>query len=589
MKQFFKTLLAVIFGNVIFYGIFFIFIIILFVGLAMSATDDNKADIPSSSILKLQINSGLSDMSENQSFNFGTNDETKSAMSIFDLIAGIKKAKNDTKIKGLWLALNYNEELTYAQIDIIRAALKDFKSSKKPIIAYGEAVSQKMYYLSSIADKIYVNPNGGLDVRGFGAQLMFYKNTLDKLEIQPQIFYAGKFKSATEPLRLDKMSEESRQQTRELLSDIAENVIGNIADDRKLSAVEVNAAINAMKTNIPQEVMAIKLIDGAKYQDEVESEIKKLTKMDADEKLNLTSIQDYIGDKNILDKSGDIAVYVCEGDIIDGKSQEGSIGSATVVKDLRALAEDDAIKGVVLRINSPGGSALASAVMLREINLLKKKKPVVVSMGNYAASGGYYIASSGTKIYAEPNTITGSIGVFGIIPNIGKLLNNKLGVTFDEVELHEHAVVGVNKNFDPIESAKMQQEIDYIYNTFKSVVSEGRKITMDSVESIAQGRVWSGERAKQIKLIDEIGGLDAAIRYSASITNSNAKNYYFYNQRKNQFEQFMEEFSTSSAMNYIQTKWLKSMLGDYASYFESLHSYHSLKGAQARMMYEVRI
>jgi protease IV len=589
MRQFFKTLLAVIFGNVIFYGIFFLFFILLIVGAVVSASDEAKVDIPSSSILKLQLNSGLSDMSENQGFNFGATNESTASMSIFDLVGGIKKAKNDSKIKGIWLALNYNEELTYAQIDIIRAALKEFKTSKKPVFAYGETVSQKMYYLSSLADKVYVNPNGGLDVRGFGAQLTFFKNTLDRLEIQPQIFYAGKFKSATEPLRLDKMSEENRQQTRELLSDIAENVVGNIAQDRKLSAVDVNAAINQMKTNIPQEATATKLIDGVKYIDEVESELKKMTKIDAEDKLTMTSIQDYISDKTILDKSGDIAVYVCEGNIIDGKSQEGSFGSATVVRDIRALAENDAIKGVVLRVNSPGGSALASAVMLREINLLKKKKPVVVSMGNYAASGGYYIASSGTKIFAEPNTITGSIGVFGIIPNIGKMLNNKLGVTFDEVELHEHAVVGINKKFDAIEAAKMQQEIDYIYTTFKTVVSEGRKITMDSVESIAQGRVWSGERAKQIKLVDEIGGLDAAIKYTASITKSDASSYYFSNQRKSQFEQFMEEFSASALVEYFQSKWLKSMLGDYATYFESLKSYQSMRGAQARMMYQVVI
>lgn len=588
MKNFIKTLFAVIFGNAIFFGLFFVFFLLLIIGAAASSSDADEVNIPTNSILKLQINGGLSDLSANKEFIIGNNNNANSLIGIYDLVDGIKKAKNDSKIKGIMLSLNYNEQMTYAQIDILRAALKEFKTSKKPLIAYGETISQKMYYLGSLADKIYVNPNGGLDIRGFGAQLTFFKNTLDKLEIQPQIFYAGKFKSATEPLRLDKMSEENRQQTRELLTDIADNVIGNIAKDRKLTAEEVNASINQMRTNIPQETIGTKLIDAVKYYDEVESEFKKLIKLDADEKLNLASISDYISDQNHK-TSGKIAVYVAEGDIIDGKSQEGSIGSTSVVKDLRAMADNDEIEAVVLRVNSPGGSALASAVMLREINLLKTKKPVIVSMGNYAASGGYYIASSGSKIFAEPNTITGSIGVFGIIPNIGKMLNNKLGVTFDEVELNDHAVIGVNKNFDDIEAAKMQQEIDYIYHTFKSVVSTGRKIAIDSVESIAQGRVWSGERAKNIHLIDEIGGLDKAISYAASLTKTDVKDYFFFNQRKSQFEQFMEDFTSKSLVEYIQSKWLKSLLGDYAVYFESIQSYSSIKGAQARMMYEVKI
>lgn len=588
MKNFIKTLFAVIFGNAIFFGLFFVFFLLLIIGAAASNSDADEVNIPSNSILKLEINGGLSDMSANKEFIIGNNNNANSLIGIYDLVDGIKKAKNDSKIKGIMLSLNYNEQMTYAQIDILRAALKEFKTSKKPLIAYGETVSQKMYYLGSLADKIYVNPNGGLDVRGFGAQLTFFKNALDKLEIQPQIFYAGKFKSATEPLRLDKMSEENRQQTRELLSDIAGNVIDNIAKDRKLTSDEVNASINQMKTNIPQETIETKLIDAVKYYDEVESEFKKLIKLDADEKLNLASISDYISDQNHK-TSGKIAVYVAEGDIIDGKSQEGSIGSISVVKDLRAMADNDEIEAVVLRVNSPGGSALASAVMLREINLLKTKKPVIVSMGNYAASGGYYIASSGSKIFAEPNTITGSIGVFGIIPNIGKMLNNKLGVTFDEVELNDHAVIGVNKNFDDIEAAKMQQEIDYIYHTFKSVVSTGRKIAIDSVESIAQGRVWSGERAKNIHLIDEIGGLDKAISYAASLTNTDEKDYFFFNQRKSQFEQFIEDFTSKSMIEYIQSKWLKSLLGDYAVYFESIQKYSSINGAQTRMMYNVII
>jgi len=563
--------------------------VLLIVGASMSGKDSKKLNIPSNAILKLNISEGLSDMPQNKEFSFGNNEDETMSASIYEVIDGIEKAKSDDNIKAMWIPLNGNSSLSYAQLDLLRKAIANFKTSKKPVLAYGEVVSQKMYYLACLADKLYVNPNGGMDIRGFGAQLQFFKNTLDKLEITPQIFYAGKFKSATEPLRLDKMSDENKQQTRELLSDISKNVITNIAKDRKLTDSNVINAINQMQSSIPNDALAAKLIDGEKYVDEVEGELRKMLRFSEDEKLNFTSIKNYISENEDAKKKGDIAVYVAEGDIIDGKSTESSIGSATVVSDLRKMAEDDNIHAVVLRINSPGGSALASAVMLREIDLLKKKKPVVVSMGNVAASGGYYIASSGNKIFAESNTITGSIGVFGIIPNIGNLLKNKLGVTFDEVELNDHAVMGINKEFEPLEAAKIQLEIENIYHTFKSVVSKGRGLSMDSVESIAQGRVWSGVKAKQIHLVDEIGGLKEAIKYASTLIKSNENSYYFFNRRKSDLERLLEDFSGKAMMSYLQEIWLKSNLGEYSVYFDMLKKFESIKGAQARMMYQVVI
>jgi len=586
MRNFLKTLLAVIFGNVIFFGIFFLLMIGLAAGLAMSAKKD-KDEVKGDHILTLNIRSGLSDLSQEKDFDFGMGQGNQSAISIYDIIEGIEKAKQDKSIKAIWLQMNYNEELSYAQIDLLRAALNDFKSSKKPIVAYGEAVSQKMYYLATVADKIMLNPQGGLDVRGFAAQLTFFKKTLDKLEIKPQIFYAGKFKSATEPFRLEKMSDENKVQMKALLSDVANVVLSNIAMDRKLTLEVLNIAINEMRTSMPEDALNSNLIDKIAYLDEAEGELRKLMKVGEKAELKKMSMSSYLDEKFPSFKNEGIAVYVAEGDIIDGKADEGSIGSENMVKDIRAIADDEDIKALVLRVNSPGGSALASDVILRELEILKKKKPLIVSMGNVAASGGYYIASGAEKIFAEKNTITGSIGVFGIIPNIGQMMENKLGVTFDEVELHEHAAMGVYKNFDALEATKIQQAIDKIYLSFKTVVAKGRNLNIDTVENLAQGRVWSGSRSKELKLVDEIGGLKEAIAYTAKSNSLKPSNYFFYNQRKSDFEMLLEGFSNEDTKSSIEEKYLKSKLGSYAKYYDMLKSFESIRGAQMRMVYQI--
>ena len=586
MRNFLKTLLAVIFGNIIFFGIFFLLLIGLAVGVVIS-TKGSKVELKGDHILTLNIRSGLSDLSQDKSFDLGMGQGNQSAISIYDIIDGIKKAKNVKSFKALWIQMNYNEELSYAQIDLLRASVKDFKASKKPVVAYGEAVSQKMYYLGSAADKVMVNPQGALDVRGFAAQLTFFKKTLDRLEIKPQIFYAGKFKSATEPFRLDKMSDENKVQMKELLSDISNSVFSNIAADRKINLENLNLAINELRTSMPEDALSSGLIDKITYLDEAEWELKSLMKLGEKTELKKLSLSNYLEDKFPLFKNEGIAVYVAEGDIVDGKAEEGSIGSEDMVKDIRAMAEDKDIKAVVLRVNSPGGSALASDVILRELDILKKKKPLVVSMGNVAASGGYYIASGAEKIFAEKNTITGSIGVFGIIPNIGQMLENKLGVTFDEVELHEHAAMGVYKNFDALEAARIQQSIDKIYLSFKSIVAKGRNMNIDSLENIAQGRVWSGTRAKELKLVDEIGGLKDAIAYIAKSKSLNASNYFFFNKRKSDFEMLFEGFSNEDTKSSIEEKYLKSKLGSYSKYYDMLKSFENIRGAQMRMVYQV--
>lgn len=589
MKNFIKTIFAVLFGNMIFFGIFFLILIMIAVGASMSSSESKTVQIASSSILNLDLQGEFSDLPQHSDFELGKKNKLEHTYSMYELTQSIRHAATDSRIKAIHIPLGIDIMASYAQLDQLRSALAEFKASKKPIIAYGEVASQKSYYLATVSDKIYLNPHGGMDLRGFGAQITFLKNMLNKLEVEPQIFYAGKFKSATEPLRLDKMSEENKQQTKELLGDIATDVIANIATDRKLTSDAVNASINQMQSMSPEDALSSKLIDGLKYQDEAESDLRAALKIDASKDLPLVGIDEYIVDSKLGKQDGDIAVYVAEGDIVSGKSTEGSVGSETVVKDMRAMAENDDIKGVVLRINSPGGSALASAVMLREIELLRKKKPVVVSMGNLAASGGYYIATSASKVFAEPHTITGSIGVFGIVPNVGKMLENKLGVTFDEVELNDHAVMGINKPLENAEAVKIQSEIERTYATFKNEVSKGRKMVADSVESIAQGRVWSGKRAKMLGLVDELGGLDAAVQYLAKETKSDAKSFYFYNQRKSKWEQWLEDMTSQAWIQNLQARWMNEQLGDYAIYYREMVKWTTMRGVQMRMGYSVTI
>lgn len=586
MKNFIKTLFAVLFGNAIFFGVIFLIFIIAIISIGNSV-ESKKVTVKNDSILLVNIKNGLSEMSRKEDpFNFDDKDHKE--ISIHQIIESIKTAKNDSKIASLLVTLNYNTELSYAQIDLLRDAIKDFKTSKKPVFAYGEVSSQKMYYLSTVADSIYVNPQGGLDIRGFGAQLTFYKNTIDKLEIEPQVFYAGKFKSATEPIRLTQMSAENKEQTRVFLSDFAEVVLKNIAQDRKISVEQLNESINSMKSMSPQDAKNAHLIDQTKYQDEVESIIKSKIDLDKKEELPLINVSEYYNEVS-ESSTGDIAVYIAEGNIVDGKSIEGNIGSSTVVKDMRKLAEDNDVKAVVLRISSPGGSALASAVMLREIELLQTKKPVVVSMGNYAASGGYYIASSANYIFAEPNTITGSIGVFSIFPNLGNMLKNKLGFTFDEIELNEHAVMNIDKALDPAESQKMQFEVDRIYQEFKTVVSRGRKMSLENVEQVAQGRVWSGRRAIENKLVDKLGNLNDAIAYATKLVKSDADDYFIFNQKPSFLEEFKENFSPSAMMQWISTQIVEAQLGDQYKYFKLIKDFKETQGVQAKMPFEITI
>jgi protease-4 len=584
MRGFIKQLLSVILGNAIFFGLFLLTFILILIGIASSKED--KVTIDSNSVLKISINDALNELPSNQEDIFSIMNEDRGT-SLHEIIESIEKAKDDDKIKALYVELNLNSSLSYSQIDLLRNAIQNFNNSKKSSIAYGEVCSQKMYYLASACNKIFLNPIGMVDFRGFGAEITFFKKTLDKLEITPQVFYAGKFKSATEPFRYEKMSEENKTQTKELLMDIKNNVWQEISKARKIPTDSIDYYVNNLLLYNSENLKKYNFIDNIYYHDEVETYLKKIT--DSKDKISFIDLETY--KKEVQEtKKNPIAIYIAEGSIMDGEAEEGSIGSINMVEDLKKIQNDEKIKGVVLRINSPGGSALASDVILREIENLQKKKKVVVSMGNVAASGGYYIASSADKIFAEKNTITGSIGVFSIIPNFQKLFENKLGVTFDEVELNDHAIMGLNKPFDDTESKYAQIQTEQIYTRFKSIVGKGRKLHTDSVENIAQGRVWSGEKARKIGLVDQIGTLQDAINYIAKETNSEAKAYVF-----NTAPSFFDKIKKQKGLIQVfKSYFLEIILGkDFAknisNYQEFIESNLTKKSIQMKMYFDLKI
>jgi protease-4 len=585
MRQFVKQLLAVLIGNAIFFGLFLILFILGIAGLAMSQDKDSNI-IVSNSILKISLPMEVSELPAGEKNPFLSDDDNK--IGLHQITESIQKAADDSKIKGLIIELNVMGNLSYQQLDLIRNAIVSFKKSNKPTFAYGELSSQKMYYLATACDNIYLNPHGGVDMRGFGAQLTFFKNTIDRLEIEPQIFYAGKFKSATEPYRFTKMTEENKEQVRAFMGDFKKNVLEDIAKSRKIDMLSLDQKINQLELMTPDDALKSKMIDGIYYVDEVEKLIKKKCNLPDDHKINVALISDYIQSEMEDKEEAPVAVYIAEGDIIDGKGTEGSIGSKTMIRDLRKIKDNDDVKAVVLRINSPGGSALASAVILREIEQLKMKKPVVVSMGNVAASGGYYIASCGSKIYAEKNTITGSIGVFSIIPNVKKFMENKLGITYDEVELNDHAVMTMNKPLESAEATKIQFETERVYNTFKSVVAKSRKMSMEAVENIAQGRVWSGTKAKEVGLVDEIGTMNDAILEASKLAKCNAE-YAIVNKQPDFFETLKNKYNFGVQLDLMLEKWMKSKLGDNYEVYKSIEKAQQVRGIQAKMPFGLDI
>ncbi|HEX5027042.1 MAG TPA: signal peptide peptidase SppA [Agriterribacter sp.] len=572
MRSFLKFFLAAFTALVVFSLVGFLILLAIAGGLASS----EKITITSKSVLVIDLSKGFSDKKPDNTIARLSGDHDIFSTSLYDAIRLIQYAKKDSAIKGIYLKCNGNAN-GFAASEEIRNALLDFKGSNKFIIAYGDVISQKAYFVGSTADKIYCNPKGVLEWKGFASQLFFMKNTLKKLEIEPQIFYAGKFKSATEPLREEKMTDANRLQTTVWLGDLYNHFLLSTASKRNIDTATLHRYANDFMIKTPADGLKYKLLDGLKYDDEVKDEIREKLEIAVDDKIEFVPLGSYGEAVNIGKYSSDrIAVIYAEGDIVYGKGGQQQVGSDEYRNLISKATKDKNIKAIVLRINSPGGSALASEIIWRETALARKAgKPFVVSMGDVAASGGYYIACAADSIFAQPNTITGSIGVFGIVPNMQGFFKNKLGVTFDGVKTAPHAdIETISRPLNESERRIIQSEIDTIYYDFKTRVSDGRKKDMLYVDSIAQGRVWTGIRAKEVGLVDRIGGLDDAIACAArmaNLTEYGVREYpepvSLWDMLKNNYEKTIkmeairEELSLDEYQLYKKLKTIKAMTG----------------------------
>jgi len=511
MKSFFKIFLASLLSLVVFTLLVFFFIVVLISNLASS--DQPKVD--PRSVLVLNLGQNFKEQAEINPLSKISNDPELDVPGLYDVVRLIHKAKEDKNISGIYITADANPN-GFASSDDIRNALEDFKTSKKFIVAQGDVITQKAYHVADVADKIYLNPAGYLEWIGFNVDFAFLKGTLDKLEIEPQVFYAGKFKSATEPFRTDKMTPENKLQTTAWLNALYNHFLIKVSETRKIDTATLHLLANDGKIQTAEDAFANKLVDGLKYDDEVKDEIKGRLGLGKYDKINFISVNKYAKSGGFKRTgSARIALIYAEGDIIDGRGDRGMIGSENYVKLIRKARLDKTIKAIVFRVNSGGGSALASENIWRELSLTRHDKPVVVSFGDVAASGGYYISCAADSIFAQPNTITGSIGVFGIVPNMEAFFKNKLGITFDGVKTAQYADAGIFHPLNEKEKQMVQHSIDIIYEQFKKRVADGRKKDVEYVDSIAQGRVWIGSDALQNGLIDRFGGLDEALDCAA--------------------------------------------------------------------------
>ena len=537
MKSFLKNVLSTIVGMVL--AVFVI--VLLFIGIVSfsmsSLNNDKEVTVKENSILKINLAelSVVERTSENPFEGLNFSGDLPKTIALKQVLDNIEKAKTDENIKAIYINTPY-VSAGISQIEEIRNKLLEFKQTGKPIIAYSEVYNQAAYYLSSVANTVYLNPEGIVELKGLSASIMFYKGLFKKLDIDVQIIRHGKFKSAIEPFILDKMSDANRKQMQLLLNSFADNIMDSIANQRGLTLKEVQQHANTLILENANSCIEYKYVDALLYQDQLEDTLKALA---GSEKLSIITLSKYThvkGNKKEISRNK-IALIYATGAINSGKGDEKSIGSASTSAAIKKAREDKNVKAIVLRINSPGGSALASDVIWRETILAKAEKPLVVSMGDYAASGGYYIACAADSIVANPTTLTGSIGVFGMIPNLSKFYKNRLGITIDTVNTGRYADMGVNRPLSTFEKNKIQTSVKNIYTTFITHVGEGRNMSTTAVDEIGQGRVWTGYDAKEIGLIDTYGGLEKAIEIAAFLAKVEDFRIISLPKKKNPFEE----------------------------------------------------
>lgn len=584
MWKFIKSILSTFIALIL----FFVFVIFLFVGIVASMSSGKEiVTIKENSVLSLDLNQKILEKEVENPFEgldipFAPDN---GGIGMIELCKTIRAAKEDAKISGIYL--NFDAiPAGFATIEEIRNALIDFKSSGKFVYAYSETYSEGAYYLVSVSDKIFLNPAGLLELNGLSSKSIFFKGLLEKLEIKPQVFKVGDYKSAVEPFLLDKMSDYNKEQTLSFMNSIYNFILGNIAQSRGLTFKEVKLISDSMLIHNPKDALKYKIITNIAYYDEVLEELKAAIGIKSDSKINFVSYKKYKSSlKEEETKSENkIAVIVAQGDIVSGKSEDESIGSDDMAAEIRKARLDTNVKAVVLRINSPGGSAMASDVMWREVVLTKAQKPIIASMGDVAASGGYYLAMGATKIVAQENSITGSIGVFGIIFNIKNFLKNKLGITTDGVKTGLFSdIESLTKDLSDYEKKSIQQEVDNIYEDFTTKAAEGRKMSVADLKKVASGRVWSGLEAKKINLVDSLGGINTAISMAISEAKLDSSDYkvVYYPESKDVLTKFIENFQNDS-----KDSKLRAELGSYYNTYKSAIQLKRLEGIQARFLGE---
>jgi protease-4 len=589
MKEFMKYVMATITGIIILAIIMGILSVISLVGLVAS----NAATTPveKNSVFTLQLSGLMEERTFDNPLNMITGQVTTN-LGLDHILKSIEKAKNNEDIKGIYIEAGAFSSDTPASTHAIREALLDFKKSGKWIVAYADTYEQSTYYICSVADKIFLNPDGIIDWHGLASTPYFLKDLLAKFGVKYQLCKVGKYKSAPEMMTADGMSEPNREQVTAYINGIWQVMLKEVSDSRKIPVDSLNAyADRFVMLSDPADYVKMKLVDKLMYTDEVKGEIKKLLKIDADEKIAQLTLSDMEGVRGKKEDGEQIAVYYAYGTIVDSPSadviqQEHNIVAQDVCKDLEKLANDDDVKAVVLRINSPGGSAYASEQIWHSIMNLKAKKPVVVSMGGYAASGGYYISCPANYIIAEPTTITGSIGIFGMFPDFSGLLTEKLGVKFDEVKTNKHAAFGtMARPFNAEEMALLEKYIDRGYNLFRKRVADGRKQSIEQIEEIAQGRVWLGNDALKIKLVDEIGGMDKAIAKAAQLAKLSEYHTTDYPEEPTWWENLI---STGTSGSYLDDQ-MRQALGEFYEPLMYVKSINRQNAIQARLPFYVNI
>ncbi len=588
MRSFFKIVFASMVGFILSGVLLGIIIISIIVGVVSSA-DGQKAEIAPKSVLHITLNAEIQERSQKSPLDdleFGGFQANKT-IGLNDILSSLKSAAKDDNIKGIYLDLS-SVNAGMASLEEIRNALLTFKKSKKFILAYSEVYTQGAYYLASVADKIYLNPQGLLEFKGLNSQVTFYKGALDKLGVEMQVIKVGTFKSAVEPFILDKMSEANRTQVKSFLGSLYDHFLSKVSESRGIAKDSLFSIANELKVQSAADALKYKLVTGLKYKDEVINELKVLTGTDKGDDVKSILLSNYIkNNKNVSEGPSDkrIAVVYASGEINGGEGDDNSIGSERISRAIRKVRLDDKVKALVLRVNSPGGSALASDVIWREVVLTKAVKPVIVSMGDVAASGGYYISCAADSIIAEPNTITGSIGVFGVIPNIQNFMNNKVGITFDGVKTAEHADLGsITRPLTPGERLIIQREVNRIYDTFTRRVADGRKKTQEYVNSIGQGRVWSGKEALKIGLVDKLGDINDAIAAAARKAKLKEYKLVAYPAMREPLESLLK-----SGEDKLKENFARMQFGDQYKYILELKEVLNSNGIQARMPYNIRI